>query len=117
DVGVSSRISNRASVDLPQPDSPTMPSVSPRRSSKLTPSTARTAPICRCQTMPWVMGKCFTRLSTRRIVSPRTLVDSDAAIADLLGEVAAAGPVAAELPLGRDDVDADLLGVRAARVE
>ena len=39
-VGVSSRISSLASVDLPQPDSPTRPSVSPRRSSKLTPSTA-----------------------------------------------------------------------------
>ncbi len=31
----------RASVDLPQPDSPTMPSVSPRLTVKLTPSTAR----------------------------------------------------------------------------
>ncbi|CPO11296.1 Uncharacterised protein [Bordetella pertussis] len=29
-------------VDLPEPDSPTMPSVSPRRTSKLTSSTART---------------------------------------------------------------------------
>ena len=32
----------RPSVDLPEPDSPTMPRVSPRRSSRLTPSTART---------------------------------------------------------------------------
>ena len=31
DVGSSRRTSRRASVDLPQPDSPTMPSVSPRR--------------------------------------------------------------------------------------
>src|SRR5689334_15336990 len=31
----------RARVDLPQPDSPTMPSVSPRRTSKLTSCTAR----------------------------------------------------------------------------
>ena len=30
----------RASVDLPEPDSPTRPSVSPRTTSKLTPSTA-----------------------------------------------------------------------------
>src|SRR5215510_2948719 len=29
---------------LPDPDSPTMPSTSPRRTSKLTPSTARTQP-------------------------------------------------------------------------
>ena len=32
-------------VDLPEPDSPTMPSVRPCCSSKLTPSTARTSPI------------------------------------------------------------------------
>ena len=29
---------------LPQPDSPTSPSVSPARTEKLTPSTARTTP-------------------------------------------------------------------------
>src|SRR3954470_19802893 len=34
----------RPSVDLPQPDSPTRPSVSPRLMSNDTPSTARTAP-------------------------------------------------------------------------
>src|SRR3954452_1914814 len=34
----------RPSVDLPHPDSPTRPRVSPLRRSKLTPSTARTAP-------------------------------------------------------------------------
>ena len=33
------------SVDLPQPDSPTMPSVSPGRTSNDTPSSARTAPV------------------------------------------------------------------------
>src|SRR5262245_37274370 len=33
-----------AVTDLPQPDSPTMPSVSPLSTEKLTPSTARTAP-------------------------------------------------------------------------
>ena len=42
----------RASVDLPQPDSPTMPSVSPSRTEKLTPSTAFTAPICFLKTIP-----------------------------------------------------------------
>ena len=34
----------RAIVDLPQPDSPTTPSVSPAFTVKLTPSTALTAP-------------------------------------------------------------------------
>ena len=54
----------RASVDLPQPVSPTRPSVSPRRTSRLTPSTACTTwraaeqPVGRA-------GKCLTRPSTR----------------------------------------------------
>jgi ABC-type multidrug transport system ATPase subunit len=41
-LGRSSPSSARASVDLPQPDSPTRPSVSPRRQVRSTPSTART---------------------------------------------------------------------------
>ena len=40
----SSPIRPRPSVDLPHPDSPTSPSVSPCSRSKLTPSTARMAP-------------------------------------------------------------------------
>ena len=39
-----SRINDSMVTDLPEPDSPTMPSVSPRFRSKLTPSTARTVP-------------------------------------------------------------------------
>ena len=39
-VGSSSRRSVRPRVDLPQPDSPTRPTVSPRRISRSTPSTA-----------------------------------------------------------------------------
>ena len=50
-------------VDLPQPDSPTRPSVSPLAMVKLTPSTALTAPTRRCSSPPWI-GKCFTSLST-----------------------------------------------------
>ena len=41
-VGSMSRSRSRPTVVLPQPDSPTRPSVSPRRISKLTPSTAWT---------------------------------------------------------------------------
>ena len=44
EVGCSSRSSSRAVVDLPQPDSPTRPNVSPRLTSKEIPSTACTAP-------------------------------------------------------------------------
>src|SRR5438067_9963848 len=42
--GRCSRMMLRAVTDLPHPDSPTMPSVSPGRSSKLMPSTALTMP-------------------------------------------------------------------------
>ncbi|KAG1303751.1 hypothetical protein G6F63_016662 [Rhizopus arrhizus] len=38
-------------VDLPDPDSPTIPSVSPRRTAKLTPSTACTSRLPPSQ--PW----------------------------------------------------------------
>src|SRR5258707_15308863 len=38
------RMSERFATDLPEPDSPTIPSVSPRLSSKLMPSTAFTTP-------------------------------------------------------------------------
>ena len=47
----------RASVDLPQPDSPTMPSVSPSRTLRLTPSTAFTAPICFLEDDPLADGE------------------------------------------------------------
>src|ERR671922_1155917 len=54
----------RPVVDLPQPDSPTSPSVSPRRIENETPSTARTAPTLRWKMMPCVSGKCITSLRT-----------------------------------------------------
>ena len=41
-------------VDLPEPDSPTMASVRPCRSSKLMPSTARTSPMLRRNNTPLV---------------------------------------------------------------
>ena len=44
EVGSSSLVITRPVVDLPQPDSPTSPSVSPALTEKETPSTARTAP-------------------------------------------------------------------------
>src|SRR2546425_2202201 len=42
-LGVSSPTIRRAMVDLPQPDSPTSARVSPRRTSSVTPSTARSS--------------------------------------------------------------------------
>src|SRR5690606_11713777 len=54
----------RPVVDLPQPLSPTSPSVSPRLMSKLTPSTALTAPTWRDTATPRLMGKCLRRFLT-----------------------------------------------------
>jgi hypothetical protein len=55
-VGSSSRIITRASVDFPQPDSPTIPSVSPRRTCSETPSSALTEATSCLNTMPSVIG-------------------------------------------------------------
>ena len=68
-VGSSSLMIVRPSVVFPQPDSPTMPSVSPCRTLRSTPSTARTCPTV-CLKTPALIGKCLTRPSTRRISSP-----------------------------------------------
>ena len=59
DVGSSSRSSTRPRVDLPEPDSPTSPTVDPASTLRSTPSTARTCPTVR-RRMPRWMGKCFT---------------------------------------------------------
>src|SRR5262245_55370785 len=54
----------RPTVDLPHPDSPTSPNVSPRRMASVTPSTARTSPTCRSSTSPLLMGNQTLRSST-----------------------------------------------------
>ena len=69
-VGSSRRSSSRPVVDLPQPDSPTRPSVSPRLTSNDTPSTACTAPTCLRKISPEVSGKCLTRSRISYSVSP-----------------------------------------------
>ena len=61
----------RPSVDLPQPDSPTRPSVSPRRTSRLTPSTAWTRATSRWNRMPFLTGKYLRDVAApRRSASP-----------------------------------------------
>src|SRR3990170_1600407 len=60
----------RPRVVLPQPLSPTSPSVSPRLISKLTPSTALTSATLRWKMMPEVTGKYIRMSPTRTIVSP-----------------------------------------------
>src|SRR4051794_9421992 len=62
-VAASRRRIVRPNVVLPQPDSPTSPSVSPRRIWTLTPSTAWTWPIVRRRKPPRI-GKYFLRFVT-----------------------------------------------------
>ena len=52
-------MTSRAVVDLPQPDSPTMPSTSPLSTEKLTSSTARTTPALAEQAA--ASGKCLLK--------------------------------------------------------
>jgi hypothetical protein len=64
------RTMQRASVDLPHPDSPTMPSVSPGLTLKETPSTAWTWAIAFWKMIPRVIGKYFLTPSTTSSSSP-----------------------------------------------
>src|SRR6267143_4829351 len=64
----------RPVVDLPQPDSPTRPSVSPFSTKKSMPSTARTAPIWRWKMIPCVSGKCILSAVTVRRLLPLSAV-------------------------------------------
>src|SRR5262245_26329820 len=68
DVGLMRRSTQRATVDLPQPDSPTSPKVSPVAMSKETPSTARTSErrprMASSQAPSPRMGKFLARPST-----------------------------------------------------
>src|SRR6266542_6903817 len=64
----------RPVVDLPHPDSPTRPSVSPFSTKKSIPSTARTAPTWRWKMIPCVSGKCILSASTVRRFFPLSAV-------------------------------------------
>jgi len=68
-----SRSIRRAVVDLPQPDSPTIPSVSPLRTVSVTSSTAWTRERVRLKT-PWLTGKCFVTCSSSMIASFAALI-------------------------------------------
>src|SRR5215467_130065 len=67
-VGSISLTIMRAAVDLPHPDSPTIPSVSPARTENEMPSTANTEPSRRPKMPRWT-GKCLTRPSTSRTIA------------------------------------------------
>src|SRR5215831_18932444 len=112
-VGSISRSAARPTVDFPQPDSPTNPSVSPREIVKLTPSTAKTVPTPRCNS-PFRIGKCFLRSCTSSTIP----FGSGIAIPIKLTRTPASGPMAWELlfVIGIP-VAAAVHGVRAARRE
>ena len=82
-VGVSRRTTQRPSVDLPQPDSPTRPTVSPCATASVTSSTAWTRSTSRWRT-PCRIGKYFFRL----------WISSERAVAVLLRTFAHAAPTA-----------------------
>src|SRR5215470_3329642 len=69
----------RPKVDLPQPDSPTTPRVSPSSTLRLTPSTAFTASLLR-ENRPSPTGKCFfrARISNRLIGSRPSILRRNA---------------------------------------
>ena len=56
-VGFWSSITVRDSVDLPQPDSPTSPRISPFSTDSDTPSTATTGADLRAESSPCTAGK------------------------------------------------------------
>ena len=68
------RMTVRASVDFPQPDSPTTPRVSPLRTTKEMSSTARTLPTARLSRPP-AMAKCVRSPET---TYERTAIGLDA---------------------------------------
>src|SRR5262245_55111323 len=108
----------RPTVDLPQPLSPTRPSVSPRRIAKLTPSTALTTPPRRAPNTPPPTGK-WTLRSTTSITGASIL----SGLRDRRGprradlEPAARAMAGADLAQRRRRRAAGGLGVRAARRE
>src|SRR5262245_15722203 len=74
EVGSISLTIMRAAVDLPQPDSPTTPSVSPGKTENDMPSTANTEP-CRRPNRPRCTGKCLTRSMTSRMGAASAIGD------------------------------------------
>lgn len=74
-VGGISPSSTRARVDLPQPDSPTMPSTEPRGTSRSTPFTA--CKVVRGRNMPVRIENC--RLTSRACKSGAASADAGAA--------------------------------------
>src|ERR1700674_2466158 len=116
-VGSISRRIARPTVDLPQPDSPTRPSVSPSAIEKLTPSTANTWPPARRRN-PWLITKCCLRSRTSNTGGELARTASAIAAPENLLRPPTGGPVRRPLLLvSRVAGAASVLGEGAARRE
>src|SRR5580658_3108316 len=106
-------INSRAVVDLPQPDSPTIPTVSPLATENDTSSTART--VLRAPNSPPRTGKCLVRpltCSSGCAAPPRSSIRSSILIGGLIAFMAsvpdvhgAAHSVAEQVETDRDRED------------
>src|SRR4051794_19153082 len=118
-------INSRAVVDLPQPDSPTMPTVSPLAMENETSSTART--VLLMANRPPRTGKCFVRpltCSSGCAMPPRSSMGSSmsgnglvwfmASVPDVHG---AAHAVAEQVEADRDRKDHDARQRRHPRID
>src|SRR5688572_24476916 len=98
-------------VLLPQPDSPTRPKVSPRRTSNDTPSTAFTLPTWRRMTAPAMTGKWTFRSLTSRTISVPVVSGAE------LGMEMAGREMIGSAPHQHRALAADVGGAPAARRE
>src|SRR3712207_8902295 len=113
-LGSTSRLSNRTSVDLPEPDSPMTTNSSPRSTAKLTSWTASVAPVRRRISERPRPSSASRKASCSRapktLVRPETRSTGDATSADPLVDLVGVG--IDPLPCDRADVlavDVDLL--------
>ena len=91
-VGFSRPTSIRPMVVLPQPDSPTRPSVSPLRMSNDTPATALTDADLALQHAPLVTGKSLTRSLADSTTSPATAMSATGASSSATGSTTTSLP-------------------------
>src|ERR1700709_1344631 len=101
-------INSRAGVDLPQPDSPTMPAVSPLAMENDTSSTART--VLLLPNRPPRTGKCFVRPATCSsgcAAPPRSSIGSSMSIAGLISFMASVPDIHGAAHAVAEQVEAD----------
>src|SRR5580698_3523346 len=103
-AGCSFRIERRVTL-LPDPDSPRMPSVSPRFTSKLTPFTA------------WIVRSGVTKVTLRSLTESRTLMSGGLRMAGARHTHVAGDGLASGVGERRLEAGADILGEGAARAK